>query len=82
MNFSVYEVLLKLPELRITGVEIEDESVHIFCKKRRDEGQICPTCKKRVQRKTPKYIRKIRDLNISGKWSSSLFTDNIASIFM
>lgn len=67
MDFSVYEVLLQLPELRITEVEIGDEAINIFCKKREKGSQKCPRCKSVVARKTPKYNRKIRDLNISGR---------------
>jgi transposase len=67
MDFSVYEALLQLPELRITKVKIGIESINISCKKRAKVSQKCPRCKSIVERKTPKYIRKIRDLNISGR---------------
>jgi transposase len=67
MDFSVYDVLLQLSGLTITGVNIDTEAVNIFCKRGEIVGQECPKCKSIVERKTPKYIRKIRDLNISGR---------------
>ena len=67
MDFSIYELLLELPQLRILGVEIEEEGVKISCELRERESQICPKCNNLVSRQTPKYVRKIRDLNISGR---------------
>lgn len=67
MEFSVYETLLQLPELLITNVKIDRFSINFYCKKREDTSQVCPKCKSMVKRKTPKYIRKIQDLNISGR---------------
>ncbi|MFK7978639.1 MAG: ISL3 family transposase [Saprospiraceae bacterium] len=67
MDFSLYELLLDLPELRIQGVEIEEKSLKISCELRDKKGQLCPKCKRIVSVQTPKYVRTIRDLNISGR---------------
>lgn len=64
MDFSIYEALLELPDLSITKIEISDDRVDISCKKAGDFSQKCPKCECIVTRKTPKYIRKVRDLNM------------------
>lgn len=67
VDLSVYEALLQLPELAITDVKIDDKSIVFSCRRREEVSQKCPKCQSLVKRKTPKYIRKIRDLNISGR---------------
>jgi hypothetical protein len=42
MDFSVYEALLQLPELRITKVKIGIESINISCKKRAKKNDTTP----------------------------------------
>ena len=64
MDFSIYEALLELPDLSITKIEISDDRVDISCKKAGNFSQKCPKCECIVIRKTPKYIRKVRDLNM------------------
>lgn len=59
MDFSIYEVLLDLPELEITDVKIEENAIRFFCKKRGKVSQKCPKCHSLVNRKTPKYVRKV-----------------------
>ena len=67
MDFSVYELLLELPELSITKIKVSDKTIDISCKRTDKFSQKCPNCQSLVSRKTPKYIRKVRVLNISGR---------------
>lgn len=66
-EFSLYEAILAIPNLKIQGVEIEKNALHIQCKIEDFEGQKCPVCHQEVIKKTPKYTRTIRDLDISGR---------------
>ena len=66
-EFSLYEELLAIPNLKIQSVEIEKKTLHIHCKIEHLGGQKCPVCHQKVVKKTPKYTRTIRDLDISGR---------------
>lgn len=66
-EFNLYEHLLDIPKLKIQGVEIVKNDLHIHCKIVNSGGQKCPSCHQETNKKTPKYHRKIRDLNISGR---------------
>jgi len=66
-DFEFYEMLLNIKDLKIEQVVIEDGSIHIHCKICCEDSQPCPLCTCEVSKKTPKYRRKIRDLDISGR---------------
>jgi len=66
-EFELYEDLLGLPNLVIERVEIGKKDLHIHCKIVCSGFQDCPSCCEKTGKKTPKYYREIRDLNISGR---------------
>lgn len=66
-DFSIYEQMLDLPNLEIQDIEIEKKDLHIYCKVVDSGVQKCPVCHQKVAKKTPKYHREIRDLDISGR---------------
>jgi transposase len=66
-ELAIYAQLLNIPNLEIEKVEIEKNVFHIYCKIVSTKSQICPSCLKEVEKKTPKYCREIQDLNISGR---------------
>lgn len=66
-DLSIYTYLLNIPNLKIEGVEVETKALHFYCKIEDDKSQECPSCSKMNHQKTPKYRRKIRDLDISGR---------------
>ena len=66
-EFSLYEHLLDIPNLKIQGIETDKNAVHIHCEVVNLKPQECPVCLERVDKKTPKYRREIRDLDISGR---------------
>ena len=66
-ELSVYEVLLNVPNLKVEQVAISSKQLDIYCKMVLDIGQVCPSCKCKNTLKTPKYRRKVRDLDISGR---------------
>lgn len=67
LEFSLYEHILDIPNLRIQQVEIGKNAVHIHCKIEGSKFQKCPLCLKDTCKKTPKYHREIRDLDMSGR---------------
>ena len=66
-DFSIYSVLLNIPNLAIEHVEIGEKRLNIECKIVSTRAQICPDCQCEVYKKTPKYRRVLRDLDISGR---------------
>lgn len=66
-EFSFYEHLLAIENLKIEGVETKKKDLHIYCKIEISKAQECPSCREQVFTKTPKYFRQIRDLDISGR---------------
>lgn len=66
-EFSFYEHLLAIENLKIEQVEIKKKDLHIRCKIEISKAQKCPSCHQQVFKKTPKYFRQIRDLDISGR---------------
>lgn len=66
-EFSLYERILNLPKVEVEGVKIEKKVLHIHCKIVGSNFQECPVCHRKTDKNTPKYHRKIRDLNISGR---------------
>ena len=60
------EVLLNLPELEITGVELSDQKLILHCRSRLGQG-LCPSCLKPAQEVKKYYSRTIRDLSITGR---------------
>jgi len=66
-DLAIYNMLLNIPNLAVEQVEFRKNVIHIFCKITKIEGELCPSCRKLVSTKTPKYRRQIRDLDISGR---------------
>lgn len=66
-DLSIYEFLLNLPSLKVDSVEFEPNELHIYCKVKKSTGELCPSCMSLVDKKSPKYRRQIRDLDISGR---------------
>ncbi len=66
-DLSFYSMLLNIPNLEVEQVSIKKNAIHIFCKIKKIEGEICPDCAQLVDSKTPKYRRQVRDLDISGR---------------
>jgi transposase len=66
-NLDLYATLLDIPNLEIERVDIIKNVFHIYCKIISSTSQICPSCQEEVFKKTPKYRREIRDLDISGR---------------
>lgn len=64
---EIYAALLNIPKLAIEQIELETKVLNIYCKIECFDCQICPSCQAKVSRKTAKYRRKIRDLDISGR---------------
>lgn len=64
---ELYKLLLNIHNLEVEQVEIEEKELHIYCKVMDQTSQSCPSCKCQTHQKTPKYRRKIRDLDISGR---------------
>lgn len=66
-DLTIYEDLLNIPNLKIERVEFEKSTINIHCKIDKLGTQKCPVCHQPVSKKTPKYHREIRDLDISGR---------------
>lgn len=66
-DLEIYAAILNIPNLQIERIEVERNTFHFYCKVVNFEGQLCPNCLEKIFRKTPKYYRKIRDLDISGR---------------
>jgi len=66
-EFSLYEHILDIPNLKVQGVEIDKNALHIHCEIGGSRFQECPVCHTSTDKRTPKYHREIRDLNISGR---------------
>lgn len=66
-DLELYACLLNIPNLKIESAEIEVKALHFYCKIDLHDAQECPSCGKANDQKTPKYHRKIRDLDISGR---------------
>jgi len=64
---DLYAALLNIPNLGIESVEIKKKRLNIACKIVDSPAQVCPSCQVKVLKKTPKYRREIRDLDISGR---------------
>ncbi len=66
-ELEIYAALLNIPKLEIERVELGKRALNIYCKIVCFDSQTCPSCQKEVSKKTPKYRREIRDLDISGR---------------
>jgi transposase len=67
-TWSVYEELVGLSGLRITGVRVDSKEIEIDCEIREDFTKgICPKCKKLTTVVNQRTSRRIRDLDISGR---------------
>lgn len=62
---SVYEDLLRLPNLKVSRVISEDKEIHIYCEV--EEGGKCPSCGTKTNSVNQRYERVVRDLDISGR---------------
>jgi transposase len=66
-QLEIYEYLLNISNLQVEQVDILERELHIFCKIRNKESQKCPVCQQSVFSKRFKYVRQVRDLDISGR---------------
>lgn len=63
---QVYEDLLGLSEITVTGVEISPETISIYCESKFSQAH-CPFCLKPCSTVNQRYERTVRDLPISGR---------------
>ncbi len=63
---ELYEQLLNLPEIRVSGVVVEPKRITFHCHGR-TEGGVCPNCLEKTSALNQYYTRKVRDLDISGR---------------
>lgn len=63
---KVFEQILGLKEIQVDFVEIQEQSIHIYCSSVLEES-LCPSCLKRRKEVNQTYQRKIQDLSITGK---------------
>ncbi len=61
---QVYEDLLRLPEITVTGVETTPEVIAIYCESKFSQAH-CPLCLKPCSSINQSYQRTLRDLPIS-----------------
>lgn len=60
------EVLLNLPELEVTDVELTEQKLMVHCRSRLGEA-LCPSCLQPTKEVKKYYHRTIRDLAITGR---------------
>ncbi len=60
------ELLLNLPFLKVEKVELEKQTLHIYCHSILEES-ICTKCLKKINEVKKITIREVRDLSITGK---------------
>jgi transposase len=65
LDLNTIELLLSLPYLKLSAVDIEKGSLHIHCHSILEET-ICPNCLKKLSEVKKKDIRIVRDLSIVG----------------
>ena len=67
-NYSTYELLLNISDLRITSVKIEKSKVFIGCFVKDTISECpCPNCGKLSEKVNQKTLHRVRDLDISGR---------------
>lgn len=66
-DLEIYQGLLNITNLKVEKVEYSEKELHIYCKIVFKRNQSCPSCQESVSLKTPKYRRKVRDLDMSGR---------------
>ncbi len=62
-NFDIYEQLLNLPSVKITGVEMKAKIILISCTVQNPTSE-CPNCGLKTARVNQYYERELRDLNM------------------
>ena len=62
---SIYEDLLRLSNLKVNQVISEDKEIHIYCEV--NETNKCLSCQQESSVVNQRYVRKVRDLDISGR---------------
>ena len=63
---TIYEELINLPQLEVTGVKLSKTEVEIYCQSKLEE-QICPNCLKKIKKVNQKYERRVRDMDLTGR---------------
>lgn len=63
---KLYETLLDIPLLSVTGVKIESNKVVISCESKLGSAH-CPSCLQACSKVNQSYQRDVRDLSISGR---------------
>jgi transposase len=67
-DFLIYETLLRLPNLTVSGVTIQTRIIEVDCSVKDNEaGCKCPNCLKETTSVNQTTTRRIRDLDISGR---------------
>ena len=64
--FEIYEVLLKMPTLKITKVDVGEHKIDIWCEVK-SKGHVCPNCGKLSEIVHQFYSRKLRDLSLCSR---------------
>ena len=62
---SIYEDLLRLSNLKVNQVISEEKEIHVYCEV--NEENKCLSCGQTSSVINQRYIRKVRDLDISGR---------------
>lgn len=62
---SIYEDLLRLPNLKVNQVTSAEKEIHIYCEV--NESGKCPSCGALSNSVNQRYERVVRDLDISGR---------------
>lgn len=62
---SIYEDLLRLSNLKVNQVISEDKEIHVYCEV--NEPNRCLSCGQTSNVINQRYVRKVRDLDISGR---------------
>ena len=63
---DLYETLLGFSVLEVTGVNLEEHKVEIYCRSKLNGG-LCPNCLKIREKVNQSYTRIIRDLDLLGR---------------
>ena len=67
-DYSTYELLLNLSDVRITGVKIDNRKIFISCfVKNIETDHLCPNCGQSCDKVNQRTLHLVRDLDISGR---------------
>lgn len=66
MENELFENLLRLPQLKVTGLEFEEKTIRVKCESKGHQGP-CPLCGKEINKVHQYSTHEVRDLDISGR---------------